>query len=69
MSDKFLYIHTEFRGLSPDLKSMGSYRREESLVAVGHNEIFNHNVSIICCGLKELAEIITLSVKQENGSI
>jgi hypothetical protein len=62
-------IYTKFRGLSPDLKGMRSYRREESLVTEGHNEIFSHDISIICCGFKELAEIITLSIKKGDGSI
>jgi hypothetical protein len=46
---------------------MRSYRREESFVSVGHDEIFGHDGSIVCCGLKELAEIITLSIKGDGS--
>ena len=57
-------MYTKFCGLCPDLKGMRSYRREEPFVAVGHDEIFSHDVSIVCGGLKELAEIFTLSMKE-----
>jgi len=62
-------IYTKFRSLSPDLKGMRSYRREESFVAVGHDEIFSQDISVVCRGLKELAEIITLAMEEGNGSI
>ena len=62
-------MYTEFCGLSPDLKGMGSYGWEEPFVAVGHDEIFRHNVNIVCGGFKELAEILTLSMKEWKESI
>lgn len=59
-----LKMFTKFCGLSPDFKGLRSYGREEPFVAVGHDEIFSHNISIICGGLKELAEIFTLKGKR-----
>ena len=60
-------MHTKFCGLSPDLKGMRSYGREEPFVAVGHDELFSHDVSIVGGGLKELPEIFTLSMKGKES--
>jgi hypothetical protein len=62
-------MHTKICGLCPDLKRLRSYGREEPFVAVGHDDIFSHDVSIVCGGLKELAEILTLSMKEGRVSM
>lgn len=61
-------MYTKFCGLRPDLKGVRSYGREESFVAVGHDEIFSHDVSIVSGGLKELPEIFTLLTKEGKES-
>ena len=67
---KFLKIlYTKFCGLCPDFKGLRSYRREEPLVAVGHDEIFSHDVSIVCGGLIELTEVFILSMIEGKKSI
>ena len=64
----FKKMYTKFCGLCPNFKSMRSYGREEPFVAVGHDEIFSHDVSIVCGGLKELTEVFTLTMKEGKVS-